>query len=82
MDKESGNSRGFGYVTFTDSADAEAAKNGLQGWVSFLTQFDSLIDNLQLVLLGPVLTQNSKQIFPVALFTSLEICLWKICLNQ
>ena len=34
MDKESGNSRGFGYVTFSDSADAEAAKNGLQGWVS------------------------------------------------
>ena len=34
MDKESGNSRGFGYVTFADPADAEAAKNGLQGWVS------------------------------------------------
>lgn len=33
MDKESGNSRGFGYVTFADSTDAEAAKTGLQGWV-------------------------------------------------
>ncbi|XP_046859828.1 glycine-rich RNA-binding protein-like [Xenia sp. Carnegie-2017] len=32
MDKESGNSRGFGYVTFADSTDAEAAKTGLQGW--------------------------------------------------
>jgi hypothetical protein len=34
MDKESGNSRGFGYVTFAESNDAEAAKNALQAWVS------------------------------------------------
>jgi RNA recognition motif-containing protein len=33
MDKESGNSRGFGYVTFAEPNDADAAKNGLQGWV-------------------------------------------------
>ncbi|CAB3988074.1 RNA-binding domain-containing, partial [Paramuricea clavata] len=32
MDKESGNSRGFGYVTFAESNDAEAAKNALQAW--------------------------------------------------
>ena len=34
MDRESGNSRGFGYVTFADPAAAEAAKSGLQGCVS------------------------------------------------
>ena len=42
MDKESGNSRGFGYVTFAESGDAEAAKNGLQGWVGDILKWKSI----------------------------------------
>jgi RNA recognition motif-containing protein len=36
MDKESGNSRGFGYVTFSDPGAAEAAKSALQGSVGLI----------------------------------------------